>query len=320
MTLTERASVGDGGIRETVDPELARVLEQVPELGGPGREVTPIEGGMTNRNFRVRTPSGDYIVRVSVAQAGELGIDRDNEHHNSALAAEVGVGAPVIARVRDPEALVVRFVDGVTMTPQEFTDPGRISALAAALRTLHTARPFARDFNMVDVQARYLQIVTENDYPLPGDYDRYADRARTVGELLSRTRERTAPCHNDLMPGNFIESDGPGSHLWIVDYEYSGNNDPLYDLGDAINELELSPAQAEHLVAEYHGEARPRELARARLWSLMSKYGWCLWGSIRIGATGDPEIIEWARALWERAVWEFESPEFEELLAQVSSR
>ena len=50
----------------------------------------------------------------------------------------------------------------------------------------------------------------------------------------------------------------------------------------------------------------------------MSKYGWCLWGSIRIGATQDPEIIEWARALWERAVWEFESPEFEELLARAA--
>ena len=92
------------------------------------------------------------------------------------------------------------------------------------------------------------------------------------------------------MPGNFIESDGPGSHIWVVDYEYSGNNDPCYDLGDAINELELDPDRAEQLVTEYHGGPRPRELARSRLSSLMSKYGWSLWGSIRIGTTGDPEI------------------------------
>ena len=301
-----------------MDADLARVLAQVPELTGADVSATPIDGGMTNRNFHVRTPSGDYVVRMSAPQAGELGIDRDNEHRNSQLAAEVGVGAPVIARVREPEALVVRFVEGVTMSPADFAEPARVSALADALRRLHGAKPFARDFNMVDVQARYLQIVTKNGYPLPADYARYADRARTVGELLTDTRERTAPCHNDLMPGNFIESDGPGSHLWVVDYEYSGNNDPLYDLGDAINELEFSPEQAEQLVTEYHGESRPRELARARLWSLMSKYGWCLWGSIRIGATQDPEIIEWARALWERAVWEFESPEFEELLARAA--
>ena len=238
-----------------MDADLARVLAQVPELTGADVSATPIDGGMTNRNFHVRTPSGDYVVRMSAPQAGELGIDRDNEHRNSQLAAEVGVGAPVIARVREPEALVVGFVAGVTMSPADFAEPARVSALADALRRLHGAKPFARDFNMVDVQARYLEIVTKNGYPLPAEYARYADRARTVGELLTDTRERTAPCHNDLMPGNFIESDGPGSHLWVVDYEYSGNNDPLYDLGDAINELEFSPEQAEQLVTEYHGES-----------------------------------------------------------------
>ncbi len=298
-----------------MDAELDRICGQVPELASPDRRVAPITGGMTNRNYRVITEYGDFVVRVSVRETGELGIDRDNEHHNSVLAAGAGVGAPVVARVQEPEALVVRFVDGVTLTPADFAaDPRRVSALAEGLRLLHQAPAFARDFDMVQVQNRYLGIVQANGYPLPADYERYAARAKRLGEVLTRSRRETAACHNDLMPGNFIESDGPGSHLWIVDYEYSGNNDPYYDLGDAINELELDPGLAEQLVFEYHGEDRPAELARARLWSLMSKYGWSLWGSIRIGTTGDPEIVEWARALWARAVAEFESPEFEELL------
>jgi thiamine kinase-like enzyme len=169
------------------------------------------------------------------------------------------------------------------------------------------------------VQERYHGIVVDNGYRLPADYARFEERARRMGEVLTRTRTRTAPCHNDLMPGNFIESDGPGSHVWVVDYEYSGNNDPCYDLGDAINELELDPARAEQLVTEYHGGPHPRELARARLFSLMSKYGWSLWGSIRIGTTGDPEIREWAHALWARAIEEFEAPEFEELLQRAQA-
>lgn len=299
--------------------ELARICAQVPELATPDRRVAPIEGGMTNLNYRVTTAEGDYVVRVSVRETGELGIDRHNEHHNSLLAAGVGVGAPVVARVHEPEALVVRFVDGVTLEPQSFADSRRISALATALRRLHSAPPFARDFEMVAVQDRYHRIVVENGYPLPADYARYADRARTMGEVLTRTRTATAPCHNDLMPGNFIESNGPGSHLWIVDYEYSGNNDPCYDLGDAINELELDAGQSELLVGEYHGEPRPRETARARLWSLMSKYGWSLWGSIRVGTTGDAEIRDWAQAMWSRAVAEFESPEFERLLERAQA-
>ena len=123
-----------------MDAELARVLEQVPELTGADVSATPVDGGMTNRNFHVKAPSGDYVVRMSAPQAGELGIDRDNEHHNSQLAAEVGVGAPVVARVRDPEALVVTFVEGVTMTPADFSNPGRGSALADSLRRLHSAK------------------------------------------------------------------------------------------------------------------------------------------------------------------------------------
>ena len=301
------------------EPELERVCAQVPQLRGPERRIAPIPGGMTNRNYRVSTADGDYVVRIGVRETGELGIDRDNEHHNSVLAARAGVGAPVIARVRDPEALVVAYLEGVTLSPTDFDDPRRISALAASLRRLHAAPPFDRDFDMVAVQARYHDIVVANGYPLPVGYAAYAGRAARMGEVLGRSRRRTTPCHNDLMPGNFIEAAGPGSHLWVVDYEYSGNNDPSYDLGDAINELELNPEQAEQLVTEYAGASDPRELARARLWSLMSKYGWSLWGAIRIGRTGDPEIIEWANALWARALAEFESPEFEALLARAGA-
>lgn len=302
------------------DRELERVLELVPELRDAGRTVTPIPGGMTNRNFRVATAAGQYVVRISVPETGQLGIDRDNEHRNSAIAAAAGVGAPMIARVRDPEALVVGFVPGSTLTPVDFRDPRRISALACVLRALHAASPFLRDFDMVSVQRRYHAIVLEHGYPLPEDYARYHDRARAIGEVLTATRTRTAPCHNDLMPGNFLESAGPGSRIWLVDYEYSGNNDPCFDLGDAINELELSPERAEQLVTEYHARACPQQLARARLWSLMSKYGWSLWGSIRVGTTGDPEIREWARALWQRAVAEFEAPELWDLLELAQGR
>jgi thiamine kinase-like enzyme len=315
-TPTARASVPES--RTSVeDPDLERVLERVPELRDPERTVTPIVGGITNRNYRVRTAQGDYVVRISVRETGLLGIDRDNEEHNSVIAAATGVGAPVIARVRDPEALVVGYLPSVTLTPADFRDPRRISTLAAQLRKLHRAPPFASDFDMVAVQRRYHGIVMQNDYPLPENYAAYAERARTIGEVLTDTRTATAPCHNDLMPGNFLESDGPGSHLWVVDYEYSGNNDPCYDLGDAINELELDAGQAEQLVTEYHRRVCPQQLARARLWSLMSQYGWSLWGSIRIGTTGDPEIVEWARALWERAVAGFDSPEFDALLERA---
>jgi thiamine kinase-like enzyme len=302
----------------TDDAELARVLDQVPELSASDRVVTAIEGGMTNRNYRVQTRGGDYVVRVSVSETGQLGIDRANEHRSSLLAWHAGVGVGVVTRVTEPEALVVQYVNGRTLEPADFADPRRISVLADLLRRLHACEPFAVDFDMVKVQRRYHETVIEHGYPLPGDYAQYADRGRRLADVLTRSVTRKTPCHNDLMPGNFIEEDGPGSRIWLIDYEYSGNNDSCYDLGDAINELLLDPERAEQLVTEYHGGPNPLELARARLWSLMSKYGWSLWGAIRIGTTGDPEIREWTRALWQRAVAEFDSPEFDSLLEQAA--
>jgi thiamine kinase-like enzyme len=301
-----------------VDPDLERVLAQVPELTVADRLVTAIEGGMTNRNYRVQAGEGDYVVRVGVRESGQLGIDRANEHRNSVRAAHAGVGVGVLTRVADPEALVVEHVEGRTLSPDDFQDPKRITRLAELLRRLHACERFERDFDMLDVQRRYYEIVREHKYPLPERYDAYAPRARLIAAALARTRTKTAPCHNDLMPGNFIEAGGPGGRIWLIDYEYSGNNDPCYDLGDAINELLLDGDRAEQLVTEYHGGPCPRELARARLWSLMSKYGWSLWGSIRIGTSGEDEIREWTEALWARAVAEFESPELDELIGRVA--
>ncbi len=319
MTPRGRESVPERRATGVEDPELERVLAQVADLAGSECVVTPIEGGMTNRNYRVRAGERDYVVRVSVRETGQLGIDRANEHRNSVRAARAGVGVGVVTRVAEPEALVVEHVEGRTLSPVDFGDPRRISVLATLLRRLHACEPFDRDFDMLEVQPRYYEIVREHGYPLPDRYDDYGERAGRVGDLLARTRTRTAPCHNDLMPGNFIEADGPGSRIWLVDYEYSGNNDPCYDLGDAINELLLDRERAEQLVTEYHGAPNPRELARARLWSLMSKYGWSLWGSIRVGTTGDAEIRDWTEALWERAVAEFESPEFDSLVQQAAA-
>ncbi len=301
------------------DPELARVLDQVPELSAAGRVVTAIEGGLTNRNYRVRTGAGDYVVRISVREAGQLGIDRANEHRSSVLAWQAGVGVGVVARVLEPGGArrAVRRRGARSSRRTSRTRGGSPCSRTCSAGSTPASR--SRSISTwSQVQRRYHEIVVEHGYPLPGDYALYADRGRRLAEVLTRSRTRTAPCHNDLMPGNFIEVDGPGSRIWLIDYEYSGNNDPCYDLGDAINELLLDPERAEQLVTEYHGAANERELARARLWSLMSKYGWSLWGAIRIGSTGDPEIVEWTRAMWARAVAEFDSPEFDRLLEQAA--
>jgi len=290
------------------------VLEAVPELRGE-RDVEPLAGGLTNTNYKVTTPEGRYVVRIAGRDTGLLAIDRENEAHNTIAAAESGVGAPVIAVLPEHDALVLAYLDGEVMDAGKLRRGDRLESVAAACRRLHGGRRFLHDFDMFEIQRGYVQVVDENGFRLP---DRYAEFEPAVRELERAMRVRpepTVPCNNDLLAENFIEVDGA---MRLIDYEYSGNNEPAFELGNIWSESNLSLAQLEELVASYYGRPLRNKVARARLWGLMSKYGWTLWGSIQDGISElDFDFWSWAMEKYDRAVAEFEGPEFEQLLADV---
>ena len=93
-----------------IDP----ILEAVPELRD-ATSVEPLMGGLTNTNYKVTSPSGCYVVRISGKDTSLLAIDRENEVHNTVAAAETGVGAPFIAALPEHDALVLGFLEGEVM-------------------------------------------------------------------------------------------------------------------------------------------------------------------------------------------------------------
>ncbi len=118
------------------------------------------------------------------------------------------------------------------------------------------------------------------------------------------------PCNNDLLAANFIDD---GDRLWLIDYEYSGNGDPCFELGNVWSESNLSLDQLEELVTHYHGGSRPDQVARARLLGVMSKYGWTLWASIQDGISDlDFDFWGWGIEKYDRAVEEFDGPDFDD--------
>ena len=130
-----------------------------------------------------------------------------------------------------------------------------------------------------------------------------------------RTRSRTCRATTTCSAENFIDC---GGELRLIDYEYSGNNEPSFELGNVWSESNLSHEQLEQLVADYYGAPLRNKIARCRLWGLMSKYGWTLWGSIQVGISDlDFDFWGWAMEKYERAVAEFDGPDFERLLEDV---
>jgi thiamine kinase-like enzyme len=293
---------------------LEEVLAAVPELRD-AESVEELTGGLTNTNYKVTSPSGCFVVRISGKDTSLLAIDRENEVHNTIAAAETGVGAPFVAALPEQDALVLGFLDGEVMDAEKLRTGEHISAIADACRRLHSGRRFLKDFDMFEIQPGYLEIVRERGFRLPARYEEFEPKIRELERAMRARPETTVPCNNDLLAENFILVDG---EMRLIDYEYSGNNEASFELGNVWSESNLSLGQLEELVAAYWGEPLRNKVARARLWGLMSKYGWTLWGSIQVGISElDFDFWGWAMEKYERAVEELDGPEFQQLLADV---
>ena len=297
------------------DSELDMLLDDIPVLTGRPRQLEELSGGLTNRNVKVTTPDAAYVARCTDTTRNFLGIDRDNEYQNSKAAEQAGVGAPVIAYLPEVGILLLGYLDGKTLCNDDFQRPGVLTKVAAGCRALHTGPRFRSRFDMFERQPAYLKTALDNGFKIPRDYLDHADEFARAETVLSATDQTTVPCNNDLLAENFIED---GDRVWLIDYEYSGNNDPCFELGNIWSECGLSVEQLDELVTAYYGRALRHKTARAHLQGIVAKYGWTLWGCIQ-SASSPLEFDFWAWAMerYEAAVAEFSSTGFARLIDDV---
>jgi thiamine kinase-like enzyme len=295
-------------------PALDRLLDMVPELRG-SREVEELAGGLTNRNYKVVSEQGAYVVRVSPREADALAINRENEYENSVRAAAAGVGAPVIAFLPEDGMTVIGFLAGETYTDVSFQAPGVIPRVAQAVRQLHGGQRFVNDFNMFEIQRQYLTMVRHNGFRLPDGYQEFEPHVARIKAALAVNDDGTVPCNNDLLAANFIDD---GAKIWLIDYEYAGNNDACFELGNIWSECHLTRDQLTELIGSYYGRPLRNKVARAQLQGLMSRYGWTLWASIQDGSSPlDFDFWSWGMEKYDNAVRVFTSPDFDELLEEA---
>lgn len=278
--------------------------------------VTPLDGGITNRNYRVSTPFGDFVVRLSDPESSVLAIDRENEYLNSVAAAKANAAPPVEQYIPGAGVLVVHWIWGRTFNVDDVRDPVNLPRIAQACRLLHGGPAFACDFNMFDIQARYLDLVHEQGYRLPDGYVDFMPQVARLQAAMARQPEPTVPCNNDLLAANIIDD---GTRLWLIDYEYAGNNEASFELGNIWSESTLPDDLLEPLVFSYWDRESPALLARARMWALMSQYGWTLWASIQDAISPiDFDYWSWGMEKYERAERTFTGRDFNEQLDLIA--
>lgn len=277
--------------------------------------IQPLDGGITNRNYHVITEANEFVVRVSDPESSALAIDRHAEYENSLRAAKSGAGPEVVEYLPGAGLLVVSWINGRTFHKPDVR--ANLPRIATACRTLHAGPEFVSTFNMFEIQQRYLRLVLEQGYRLPDEYLSFAEAVLRIKLALDAHPEQLVPCNNDLLAENFIDD---GDRVWIIDQEYSGNNEASFELGNIWSESTLDDEALAELVESYWGTADPAKIARARLWGVMSKYGWTLWASIQEAISPiEFAFWDWGMEKYERAVDEFRSPGFARLLEQASS-
>jgi thiamine kinase-like enzyme len=296
--------------------DLEQLLDGIPVLTGQGRHVTPLPGGLTNTNYRVRGDDGlDVVVRVSAPETGLLGVDRHAEHVNTLAAAAAGVGAPVVDYLEGEGVMVVGFLPGRTWVDADVA--ANLPRLATALRRLHSGPAFLGRFDMFALRRQYLTLVRERGFRMPSGYAALEGHADRLERLFTRTREPLVPCHNDLLAANVLDD---GGDLRIIDYEYSGMNEPSFELGDAIAEAGLGEDALAELCSAYYGRHDDALVARAELWGWMARYGWVLWGMIQEGTSAiEFDFWQWSLAKLEPAERLAAGPRFDELLDRAAA-
>ena len=293
---------------------LHATLDDVPALAGP-REVEALTGGLTNVNFKVTTPDRTVVVRLSGSDGDLLSIDRDAEHVNSLRAAESGAAPEVLRYLPEHHALIVAWIEGRTLEADDLRETPMLERVAAVCRTLHAGPRFVGDFDMFAVQRRYLGIVQERGFRLPDRYLELMPHADRIAAALAVRKGPTVPCNNDLLAANFIDD---GERLWVIDYEYGGNGDPAFELGNIWQESDLSLDQLAVLVDAYTGGHLRHEVARAHLYGVMARYGWTLWASIQASVSPiDFDFWSWGMEKYVRAVELLDGPDLEHLLAEA---
>lgn len=277
------------------------IREDIPEIKALMREALGTEeyidlsrmGGLTNHTYKVTLTNGEeYVIRIPGEGTEEM-IVRSDEMVSTKLACELGVDAELLHF--DPRgAKVTRFIpDAVTMSAELLREPKRIGQVAEIFRTMHSCGVDTKvPFEVFDMAESYEKIIFDKRVSMFEDYPEVkAEVIRIKAEIDAAFDIQKVPCHNDPLCENWVEGNG---RMYLIDWEYAGMNDGMWDLADVSIEADYDDACDQLLLGAYMGR-EPDVMDEKHF--LASKiyvdYLWTLWAKARVPYDGQP-MEDWA--------------------------
>lgn len=257
-------------------------------------------GGLTNRTYRVAFEDGaQYIVRIPGEGTEEM-IVRADERTSTELACELGIDAKLLYFGKDGAKVTEYIEDAVTMSAETMREDANIKEAAAIFRRLHNCGTDTKvPFEVFDMAKSYEKIIYSNHVDMFEDYEEIKDTVmRIKTEVDSICDIRKVPCHNDALCENWVMS-GSG-RMYLIDWEYAGMNDGLWDLAEVSIEAAYEHSHDELFLTEYFGE-KPSDADWKHFLAnkLYVDFLWTLWAKTRVPFDGQP-MEDWAAERYER--------------------
>ncbi len=297
-----------------MEQHIAHIISQVPGWSVERAVVTPLQGGITNQNYRVDIDGTSFVLRVGGKGTHLLGIDRERESMCSTLASRAGVAPAVHYFLPGEDALVTHFITGTPITPESAAQPEILQRIVASIRRYHAGPDFPGTFSPFATVRNYHKLALQYGVTFPDTLPQVFALMARIEEALGAVQQ-LKPCHNDLLASNFIDD---GDTIWIIDWEYAGMGDPFFDLGNfAVNQA-LDSERCELLLRYYFGEVRRADLAHLHLMRLGSDLRESFWGFLQMGISElDFDYKEYAHHHLNRFLHNVESSLFEQWLEDI---
>lgn len=296
----------------TVEEAIARVPMW---QGANDLHISPLEGGITNHNYRVDTGGKSFHLRLTGENTELLGIDREHEYQANLIAGELEIAPEVVYFIRPEGYLVTRFISGRPIPLEAFREPTNLQRVVESLHNIHSMPSIPGTFSAFQVVREYAEIARQHRVVFPQNFRwLFHQMLEAEAALVSRPIIQR-PCHNDLLNGNFLLAD----KLYILDWEYAGMGDVVFDLANFSNNHELSEDESEFLLECYFGIVTPRNLAHFNLMKIMSDFREAMWGLVQLGISKlDFDFRAYADKHFERLTENTLNPNWERWLEELS--
>ena len=276
-------------IRKIEEEDLPKLRELLTIVFGNDewKDIVRL-GGMTNHSYKITRKDGqEYLVRIPGEGTEEM-INRTDERKSTELACNLGIDSQLLY-FDDKGHKIMKFIhDPQPMNEMVMRKKEILKQAARIFRRLHTCGiDTGVRFEVFEMAKLYEKIIRDSNTSLYADYEEIKKTVMEIKSEVDRNGEMPrVPCHNDSLVGNWV-LDGNGK-LYLIDWEYSGMNEAMWDLSCLSIEADYSPENDEDLLFEYYGrEATVEERKRFVAAKLYVDYLWTLWGLTRVPFDGD---------------------------------